>query len=169
MMESIYTGPGEVSFAPTLFGDVTAIPINGDEGWNMGKDAYLASTAEIIKENKTQGLGKAFFSGENLFVYKISGRGMLWVTSFGAIISRDLGQGEKHIVDNGHLVAWNCRYEMERVGKSSMTAAKTGEGVVCRFTGPGRVYIQTRNHEEFAEWVRACVPSSGAYGVEKSP
>ena len=68
MVESSYTGPGEVSLAPTLFGDITAIPINGDEGWNVGKHGYIASTGEVIKENKTQGLGKALFSGEDLFV-----------------------------------------------------------------------------------------------------
>jgi uncharacterized protein (AIM24 family) len=90
MAESSYAGPGEVSLAPTLFGDISAIPISGNEGWNVGKDAYLASTAEVIKENKTQGLGKAFFSGEDLFVYRISGHGTLWVTSFGSIITRDV-------------------------------------------------------------------------------
>ncbi|KAJ9612287.1 hypothetical protein H2200_003884 [Cladophialophora chaetospira] len=162
MAESMYTGPGEVSLAPTLFGDITAIPINGDEGWNLGKDAYIASTADVIKENKTQGFGKALFSGEDLFVYRISGRGTLWVYSFGAIVARDLQPNEQHIVDNGHLVAWNCRYAIEKAGASKMTSIKTGEGLVCRFTGPGRVYIQTRNQDEFAEWVAAQAPRSSA-------
>lgn len=31
------------------------------------------------------------------------------------------------------------------------TSLKTGEGLVCRFTGPGTVYIQTRNVEDFAQ------------------
>jgi len=45
-------------------------------------------------------------------------------------------QGEQFIVDNDHLVAWNCKYTIERVASggiiSSMSAA---EGLVCRFTG----------------------------------
>lgn len=45
-------------------------------------------------------------------------------------------QGEQFIVDNDHLVAWNCKYTLERVASggiiSSMSAA---EGLVCRFTG----------------------------------
>ncbi|ETI23401.1 hypothetical protein G647_05203 [Cladophialophora carrionii CBS 160.54] len=159
MAESLYTGPGEVSLAPTLFGDITAIPINGDEGWNLGKDAFLACTGEVIRENKTQGLGKALFSGEDLFVYRLSGRGTIWVYSFGAIVTRDLQANEQHIVDNGHLVAWNCRYTIEKAGNSKMHSIKTGEGLVCRFTGPGRIYIQTRNQDEFAEWVAAQAPS----------
>ncbi len=90
MAESSYTGPGEVSLAPRLFGDITAIPINGDEGWTLGKDAFLACTGQVVKENKTQGFGQAFFSGEDLFVYRIGGQGTLWVSSFGAIVSRDV-------------------------------------------------------------------------------
>jgi uncharacterized protein (AIM24 family) len=98
MAESTYTGPGEVSLAPTLFGDISTIPINGNESWHMGKDAFLACTGEVVKENKTQGLGKALFSGEDLFVYRVSGRGSLWVTSFGAIVTRDVSSpGAYHL------------------------------------------------------------------------
>jgi uncharacterized protein (AIM24 family) len=57
-------------------------------------------------------------------------------------------------VDNGHLVAWNTEYRIEKAGGGAMTSMKTGEGMVCRFTGPGTVYIQTRNLGEFASWVR---------------
>ncbi|OAP57018.1 hypothetical protein AYL99_09130 [Fonsecaea erecta] len=152
MAESMYTGPGEVSLAPTLFGDISAITVRGDEGWNLGKDAFLACTSGVTKEAKSQGLGKAFFSGEDLFVYRISGQGTLWVTSFGGIVARDLQDNEQHIVDNGHLVAWNCRYAIEKAGKSGMNSMKTGEGLVCRFTGPGRIYVQTRNLDDFGDW-----------------
>ena len=90
MAESIYTGPGEVSLAPTLFGDITTIHIDGDQGWNLGKDAFLACTGGVVKETKSQGLGKALFSGEDLFIYRVSGQGMLWTTSFGAIVMREV-------------------------------------------------------------------------------
>ena len=72
-----------------------------------------------------------------------------------------LQPGEQHIVDNGHLVAWNCDYKIERAGGGSMTSMKTGEGLVCRFTGPGSVYFQTRNEQEFANWIRMVAPSGG--------
>lgn len=35
-----------------------------------------------------------------------------------------------------------------------MSGLKTGEGLVCRFTGPGSVYIQTRNMDEFESFIR---------------
>ncbi|EEY14283.1 DUF124 domain-containing protein [Verticillium alfalfae VaMs.102] len=111
-----------------------------------GQDAYVASTQGVICDYKRQGLGKAIFSGEGLFVYKISGTGLLWITSFGAIIRKDLIPGEKYIVDNGHLVAWNTKYIIERVASGGIISGiSSGEGLVCKFTGPGTVYMQTRN------------------------
>ncbi len=54
--------------------------------------------------------------------------------------------GEKYIVDNGHLVAWNTKYIMERVASGGIISGlASNEGLVCKFTGPGTVYIQTRN------------------------
>jgi len=67
------------------------------------------------------------------------------------LINAQIAAGQTHIVDNGHLVAWNCDYKIEKAGGGMFTSLKTGEGAVCRFTGPGTVYIQTRNLEDFAQ------------------
>lgn len=143
---STFIGPGELLLAPSMLGDMTTIRLTGDESWSVGKDAYVASTQGVNRDYKRQGLGKAMFSGEGLWVHKISGVGLLWITSFGAIIRKDLADGEKYIVDNGHLVAWNVKYVMERVASGGiMGGFASGEGLVCKFTGPGTVFLQTRN------------------------
>jgi hypothetical protein len=90
LTKSTYTGPGELLLAPASIGDITIIKLGGHEQWSVGKDAFLACTQGIVTEYKSQGLGKAMFSGEGLFVYKISGQGILWCTSFGAIIRKDV-------------------------------------------------------------------------------
>lgn len=90
LASSTYTGPGELILAPASLGDITSIRLSGKEQWSVGHDAYLASTQAVVKDYKRQGLGKAIFSGEGLFVYKISGTGLLWVSSFGAIIRKDV-------------------------------------------------------------------------------
>jgi uncharacterized protein (AIM24 family) len=154
MTKSTYTGPGELLLAPASIGDITIIKLGGQEQWSVGKDAFLACTQGIVTEYKSQGFGKALFSGEGLFVYKISGQGIMWVTSFGAIIRKDvssiisgfwrkmltsrlqLANNEKYIIDNGHLVAWNCKYVLERVSSGGIISnAASGEGLVCKFTG----------------------------------
>ena len=87
--QSHYVGPGELLLAPPMLGDVTTIRLDGTTQWTCGHDAYLASTQGVHKDHKRQGLGKAMFSGEGLFVYKMSGTGIVWVSSFGAIIRKD--------------------------------------------------------------------------------
>ena len=63
---------------------------------------------------------------------------------------------EKYIIDNGHLVAWNCKYVMERVASGGIISGiSSGEGLVCKFTGPGTVFMQTRNPAAFAMWMGA--------------
>lgn len=91
MAHSTYTGPGELLLAPHTLGDVTILRLTGqNDVWSVGRDAFLACTQGVVKEYKTQGLGKAFFSGEGLFVYRMSGMGLIWITSLGAIIRKDV-------------------------------------------------------------------------------
>ena len=132
-------------------GDIVPIYLDGRTQWNIGKGGYLAMTEGVVKETKSQGLGKALFSGEGLFVHRASGTGIIFVTSLGAIIQRQLRQGEQWIVDNGHLVAWTCPYSIERSGGGIMSGMHAGEGLVCRFTGPGIVYIQVREKQMFSQ------------------
>ncbi|KAI0157016.1 tryptophan RNA-binding attenuator protein-like domain-containing protein [Xylariaceae sp. FL1272] len=151
---STFIGPGELLLAPGQLGDITTIRLSGNESWSVSKDAYVASTQGVNRDYKRQGLGKAMFSGEGLWVHKINGVGLLWITSFGAIIRKDLAEGEKYIVDNGHLVAWNVKYVMERVASGGLIGGfASGEGLVCKFTGPGTVFLQTRNPRGFSAYM----------------
>ena len=90
MASSTFTGPGEILFAPPTLGDITTLRVTGKEHWKVGRDSFLASTQGIVKEMRSQGIGKAMFSGEGLFVYRVSGTGLIWVSSFGAIIRKDV-------------------------------------------------------------------------------
>ena len=92
MTESAYIGPGKVALGPTLFGDIITLHVDGRQQWNVGKDAFLARTPGVTKETKSQGLGKAMFSGEDLFVYRINGQGLMWLTSFGAVDRLDVSE-----------------------------------------------------------------------------
>ncbi|MCJ1407080.1 hypothetical protein MMC19_001150 [Ptychographa xylographoides] len=155
MAHSTYTGPGELLFAPPTLGDITTLRLTGKDTWNVGRDSFMVATQGVVKEYKRQGLGKAMFSGEGLFVYKMSGIGLLWISSFGAIIRKDLQEGERYIIDNGHLVAWNCTYVLERVASGGLISGlASGEGLVCKFSGPGTVFLQTRNPAAFSVYLQ---------------
>jgi uncharacterized protein (AIM24 family) len=90
MSVSLYTGPGEILVAPHTLGDITTIRLSGKDTWNVGKDAFLACTDRVTKDFKAQKISQMMFSGEGLFTYRISGQGILWMCSFGAIIRKDV-------------------------------------------------------------------------------
>ena len=94
MAHSTFTGPGELLLAPAMLGDLSILRLKGDgETWSVGRDAFLACTQGVVKEYKNQGISKAMFSGEGLFVYKISGTGILWISTFGAVLRKDVWYG----------------------------------------------------------------------------
>jgi uncharacterized protein (AIM24 family) len=62
MSESTFTGPGEILLAPEIWGDIFPIVIDPNQAqpWCIGKGGYLASTRDVKKTSKSQGIKKAF-------------------------------------------------------------------------------------------------------------
>ena len=81
--------------------------------------------------------------------------------------------GGEYIVDTGHIVAFenSVQHQLEKAtGKSQgfggflkgmVQSALSGEGFVCRYRGPGRIYIQTRQFPSFARQLLPFLPKSG--------
>lgn len=76
------------------------------------------------------------------------------------LLGSQLREGEMYFIDNGHLVAWNCKYNIERVASGGIISGlSSGEGLACKFTGPGTVYLQTRNLNAFAGQMKVSTAS----------
>jgi uncharacterized protein (TIGR00266 family) len=103
----------------------------------------VASNPNIVLDTKWQGVTKGFFSGESFFLIKASGQGDLWFNSYGGIISIDVK--DAFVVDTGHIVAFTegLSYKVSRQG-GYKSLFLSGEGLVCRFSGEGKVWVQTR-------------------------
>ncbi len=134
-------------------GDIQVIKI--DEEYIVSSGAYVGSTGELTLDTKWQGFTKGIF-GTNMFMLKTVGTGDIFVNAWGGIISHTLNPGEKMIIDNYQLVALSSTagYEVRRHG-SLKTTLFGGEALVIEITGPGTVYIQTKNVMEF---VRSILP-----------
>ncbi|EFM11851.1 protein of unknown function DUF124 [Paenibacillus curdlanolyticus YK9] len=155
-------GGGEVLLAPTSMGDIQAVELDGSYKLLVQKDGFLAGTSGIEVNTKMQNLSRGLLSGEGFFIVEISGRGTVFISSYGSIHAINLAPGEEVIVDNGHLVAWPdyVQYNIEKASKGWLNSIKSGEGVVCRFRGEGVVLIQTRNPKGFGSWVKQFLPGS---------
>ena len=154
-------GPGKVLFGHALPGGIMDVELDGSYGLRVQKNGFLAATQNIQVDTKMQNLMQGLFSGEGFFILKISGKGTVFVSSLGGIHPINLESGEEVIIDNGHLVAWPdyMEYTIEKASKGWLSSLTSGEGLVCRFRGPGVVLIQTRNPDSFTGWIRSLVPT----------
>jgi uncharacterized protein (TIGR00266 family) len=153
-------GPGEVLLAPSIPGGIVDVELDGSYQLCVQKDGFLAATQGIEVTSQMQNLFKGMFSGEGFFIVKISGKGTVFLNSYGAIHAINVPDREEVIIDNGHLVAWPeyMQYSMEKASKGWISSFTSGEGIVCRFRGPGTVLIQTRNPKAFGSWIRKLIP-----------
>ncbi len=149
---------GEITLAPTLTGDMIVLELQS-QPFFLRSGAYVASEKEVAMDSSWGG-SKGFFGGVGMILLKISGPGKCIAASYGAIEERSLAEGESYIVDTGHVVGFDSSvsYAVQKSGGWKSTILG-GEGLVCRFSGPGRVIIQTRSEESFVGWLMAKLPT----------
>jgi uncharacterized protein (TIGR00266 family) len=147
---------GEVFLAPKMLGDILPYQMKGVE-LVVQATGYLASTPGIDVEVGFQGF-KSFFSGESIFWLRMSGQGMVLLSSFGGIYEIDV-DGE-YVVDTGHVVAFEktLDFAISKANNSWAGAIFGGEGLVCRFKGRGKIYCQTHNPGAFGALVGSQLP-----------
>ena len=158
-------GPGKVLFGHSEPGGILDVELDGSYGLTVQKNGFLAATEGIQVDTKMQNLSQGLLSGEGFFVLNVRGRGTVFVSSYGVIHPINLDNGQEVIIDNGHLVAWPdyMRYDIEKASSRGWISSFTsGEGLVCRFRGPGVVLIQTRNPGGFQDWIRSMLPGQTA-------
>ena len=63
-------------------------------------------------------------------------------------------------IDNDHVVAWESTLDYHMAIASGTFGFTTGEGIVNKFTGQGKVLIQTRNLQSFADALGTYLPQS---------
>lgn len=142
-------GEGEIGLAPGAPGDIGHRYLDAETIF-LQSSAYLASSPEIEAGVQFQGF-KGFFSGEKLFMIRCSGTGDLWFNTFGGLVEVDVT--DNYVVDTGYIVGFTSglAYDVTSVG-GLKSLFFSGEGLVCRFSGEGKVWIQTRQNPAFVTW-----------------
>src|SRR5690606_2454322 len=147
---------GEVLLAQPLCGDLRLLDLT-PAGYLIQSSSYVASTPDVSIDTKVGGL-RSMFAGEGVFLLEAKGAGQVLVGAFGGI--EELRCDGSIIVDTGHLVAWDAglSYRVERSASGLLGSLLSGEGLVCRLEGRGRVFIQTRNPMEFGSFLGRLLP-----------
>ena len=125
---------------------------------------FSNSTSQVEVKAQLQNVGVALFGGTGGFMIgRTSGKGQVAVNGFGSLFTLEVTAGKDITVDNGHVVAWdaNLHYELSVTTSQSrgmlgnlVNSMTSGEGVVLKFSGNGRVVVCSRNRDSFVGWMR---------------
>jgi uncharacterized protein (TIGR00266 family) len=142
-------GGGEVVLSTALMGDMEQVELNGQKIIVQG-GSWVASSEDVDLDFSWQG-AKSLFSGEGIFWLSLQGQGKVIFNSFGSIDCIDV-DGE-YIVDTGHIVAFeeSLNFKISTVGKNIISSFLGGEGLVCRFNGKGKLWVQSHNPQGFGQ------------------
>lgn len=150
---------GELVVAPSTPGDIIRVDLSGGTVFAQS-GAYLAGSPSL--ELSTRGSFKAMIAREGLFLQKITGQGTVFFNSYGAVFEKQLTAGETYIVDTGHIVVFEetVQYKIRKASKGFFSTLASGEGLVAEYSGPGKIWAQTRNLPAFAGLLSKYLPKS---------
>lgn len=148
------SGPNQsLWIAPAAEGAIECVTVQPGMELYLQSGAYLASTPGVTLDTKWQG-SKGMFAG-GLFLLRVTGNGLLWFSTYGALHAIDVGpQYQGYVIDNTHLVAFTqgLQYQVRKLG-GLKSLFFSGEGLVCDFMGQGRIWVQTRNPGSLANFL----------------
>jgi uncharacterized protein (TIGR00266 family) len=155
-------GDGDCLLSPTLPGAMQTLDL-GNQQYMLSDGAFVAATSGVELKVRTQSLGNALFAGSGgFFITETSGAGQAVVSGFGSISQLEVEPGRDVIIDNSHVVAWDSalRYEISvTTGGNSgflsnlVNSQTSGEGMVLRFSGKGKILICSRNSASLQAWL----------------
>ena len=160
-------GDGDCLLSAAFPGALEIVDV-GARQYLLSDGAFVAATSGTEMKVRTQNLGNALFAQSGgFFVMETSGTGQVVVSGFGSMFQLEVAPGKDVIIDNAHVVCWDStlHYEISvTTGSPSgggmgglggmlgnlVNSATSGEGMVLRFSGAGKVFICSRNRSSFA-------------------
>jgi uncharacterized protein (TIGR00266 family) len=165
-------GDGDCLLSPGMPGAIQILDI-GERQYTLNDGAFVAATDKTEMKVRTQNIGNALFAGSGgFFVMETSGFGQVVVSGFGSMFQLDVEPGKDVIIDNTHVVCWDSslRFEVSVTtggGNSAggfggmignlVNSVKSGEGIVLKFSGSGKICVCSRNRDSFAGWVKKAI------------
>ncbi|MCU0307339.1 MAG: TIGR00266 family protein [Thermoleophilia bacterium] len=156
-----FTAPdqgGFVDVAASLPGDLVVREVAPGRPLFIQAGSYLASGPGVQIETKWGGF-KNLFGSEGGFLIRAEGQGPVLLSCYGAVDAYRLGEGERLVLDSGHMVAFEEGVtSILRRAAGTWTAVKSGEVLVFEFTGPGEVLSQSRNPSALIDFLTERLP-----------
>ena len=142
--------PAQLTLTQPTPGDIILKELNNETIF-LQPSAFIACGVGVKQGLAFAGL-VSFIAREGLFKVKISGTGKLLCGACGNIQEKTV-KGEM-IVDTSHLVAYEPQMKLKlQMAGGLISSLTSGEGLVTRVEGNGKIWIQTRSLQGLASWM----------------
>ncbi len=142
-------GPGNIGFSRDGAGQVFGLHLEPGQSIDVREHQFLAATEGVdYNFTRVKGISNMFFGGSGFFIdtFSCSRRpGILWLHGYGNVFEVTLEPGQQFDVEPGGWVYKDPSVMMETQFQRFATGflASAGQLFWNRFTGPGRVAIQS--------------------------
>lgn len=153
---------GVVAIAPSVPGTIAKLEV-GARQYRLNDSAFFASDDSVSYKMQKQNVSQALFGGSGgLFVMETEGRGDMLIAAYGDLVEVECTPAKPVVIDNEHVVAWDASLSYSIEVASGSFGFTTGEGLVNKFTGSGKILIQTRNISALADAVKPFLPDKSS-------
>lgn len=151
-------GAGDCLLSPALPGAIELLEVGPDCAYRLSDGSFLAAEAGVEVCAHLNTVGGGLFGGTGGFVImEATGCGKLAVSGCGSLFTLDVTPERETVIDNNHAVAWASSLHHE-IGMpqtdggffgTMVNSVTSGEGLIIRFRGRGKVVICSRNRRLF--------------------
>lgn len=141
-------GPGMMSFSRDGAGQIVPIHLERGQAIEVREHQFLAATSNLdYTFQRVRGVANLLFGGTGFFIDRFHARdrdGIVWLHGYGNVFEKVLAQGESIDIEPGGWVYKDPSVRMETNLQSLSTGLLASlKFTTNRFTGPGRVGIQS--------------------------
>jgi uncharacterized protein (AIM24 family) len=142
-------GPGEIAFSRDGAGHVFPIHLSTGSAIEVREHQFIAATGNLdYTFRRLKGISNMLFGGSGIFIDRFSaanGEGVVWLHGYGNVYEKTLQPGEQIDIEPGGWIYRDDTVQMEIKMFGLKTGFLGGGGNLIwnRFTGPGRVGIQS--------------------------
>lgn len=142
-------GPGRIAFSHDAPGKIVDHHLDQGQALLVREHHFVAATDNLdYTFERVKGVRSMLFGGSGFFVDRFgatNGKASVWIMGAGDVFEAELGAGEQIDIEAGSWLYRDTSVRMEAVTMGLKTGLFGGGGKLTwnRFTGPGRVGIQT--------------------------
>ena len=141
--------PGRIAFSRDWPGQCIPLHLSQGHSLNVREHHFLAATDNVdYSFERVKGVRNMLLGGSGLFIDTFAAKNgdvVLWISGQGNVFEVELGAGEQIDVEAGGWLYKDTSVKLESVSLGLKTGMFAGDHKMTfnRFTGPGRLAIQT--------------------------